>query len=707
MLSIENFGVRITARRVLTAILLPLSLAIAAPAFSSGNGAGIPPEAIGVDSRGNRLQGLDFGTGTVDTRNTDSNWRRNFESVGLAPSRCDDERVDGFVTDFLSGDVHRYRNAAGVRDTICRSRNGGCPSNPGGISIAPDGLLAIGDSPIFRDNARVWLQGPESSCNSNGVGSFGAAVKLDSSLTLPEEDCVQVGDACLTDIALVVDTEFLKAPVGDFESGDLFVLTGFPTAIFRYSKGHIDCRLEGECGSNPNPEPLVVLDNPGDWLPSGLAILPGGEILVASTRGVIEAYKIVGSGLVQTNLPFASGLDFGLGGIDAKLLGGEEVVMAAHWKKGRYYKWLVNRDTSTNDPTGTHRTSLSPSYVNGKKPRPRDVAINQVQLEGSECVSNEFQFGCPLVSMNILYNGQTPPPGSTVQETQTFAVCDDRNPFNPGPLPLSNLGFTGTLGSLVVPETLIGIEIPGNNSCRALLISEVTKSFPIIAGAWVEVQGNAENVIPGIGTCPATDGRVFYHPIPGTVPLWPEGSNNPGSSEGSEFGDITQFCDNPRRGLGRDNSFLVQGTSALLFRQNLSNTAYLQDVKAEAISRANNIIATLDQVNGIGTNLKAKLVNAANNVLGFLNSAPGTRTYDLAFKKAGKVCFDTAQLVASKRDRFDEAPEVGDVLSRFGNCSLFLAEEGRGIGDYEPPFMGLEGQTPPDLPPIIPGITVP
>ena len=200
---------------------------------------------------------------------------------------------------------------------------------------------------------------------------------------------------------------------------------------------------------------------------------------------------------------------------------------------------------------------------------------------------------------------------------------------------------------------------------------------------------------------------MFYHPIPGTVPLWPEGSNSPGSSEGNEFGDITQFCDNPRRGLGRDNSFLVQGTSALLYRQNLNSNTYLQAVQSEAIARINNLKATLDQVNGIGTNLKAKLVNAANNALGFLNSAPGTRTYDLAFKKAGKVCFDTAQLVASKRDRFNDAPEVGDVLGRFGNCSLFLAEEGRGITNYEAPFMGLEGQDPPVLPPIIPGITLP
>jgi hypothetical protein len=58
-------------------------------------------------------------------------------------------------------------------------------------------------------------------------------------------------------------------------------------------------------------------------------------------------------------------------------------------------------------------------------------------------------------------------------------------------------------------------------------------------------------------------------------------------------------------------------------------------------------------------------------------------------------------LIAENRDRFTEAPEVGDLLSRFANCALFLEEEGRG-GDWTPPYYGLAGQTPPVPPPTIP-----
>jgi hypothetical protein len=92
-----------------------------------------------------------------------------------------------------------------------------------------------------------------------------------------------------------------------------------------------------------------------------------------------------------------------------------------------------------------------------------------------------------------------------------------------------------------------------------------------------------------------------------------------------------------------------------------------------------------------------KLLNLAQYARNAVAQAGDGMSYNDAFAQGRDTCAVAAVLTAENRDRFASAPEVGDVLSRFANCALFLEDDGRG-GDWEAPYYGLSGQTPPAVP---------
>ena len=713
MLSTEVNGLLARARCVAAAVIM----ATAATSVSAQSW-GLPPEALGANSKrllqaDHSLDGLDFAAGEIERRNNDVNDLFNARSIAVGSSLCA-QRVDAFVAetfggvieneDGVRGKIYRYTNADSTGQLICNGNSEDCPNFPRGLSRSGTGILSAGDLPVSVDNgARVWLMAPES-CPED---SFGPAVKLDRGICLDDGD----GESC-TPVLNIIDTEFLDFPVGGLEGGGLIVLTLFPAKLLHYSSAAIDCRLEGECGADAVPDVLADVPLPNGRLPTGLAILPGGEILVSYLQGAIDAFRIVNGEAVKNGTRFATGLGWGLEGIDAGLVDGEEKVYAAHPGNKNYVKFDVTRANSS--VTGTVNSTLS---MGNYRQRPRDVAVNNSQASGQGCIEVDGNFECKTTTLAFTINGQQNfGPGDTILEVTTRTECDPRLPTDaPRPLPLSELGVGGDLGELSIGPNCLGVPVASNPSCRALIISEVSSNWQIDPGAWVEVQADTEDFLPGAQGCPGTAGRVHYHPgpEPGKLPFWVDGEKTlscDGSGnncqEGSQTGDITWACENPRRGLGRESSVWVQCSSRLLLAKGqIPESQYRLQLREEAATRLENLLELLGEVLANRPQFRNKLINTTQIALNRINEitadmAPNVYTNKLT--KARDRCFAAAELVADRRSKFTSAPEVGDVLSRFASCALLLSEEGLGETDYEPPFMGLAGQEKPDEPPVIP-----
>jgi hypothetical protein len=699
------------ARRVVAFVIM----ATAATSVSAQSW-GLPPEALGANSKrllraDSSLDGLDFAAGEIERRNNDVHDVFNARSIAVGSSLCR-QMVDAFVADTFGGrnetvdgrrgKILRYTNADSTGEVICDGTSNDCPNFPRGLSRSGTGILSAGDLPVSVENgARVWLIPPESCSND----SFGPAVKLDRGI------CLDNGEGC-TPVLDVIDTEFLDFPVGGLEGGGLIVLTLFPAKLLHYSSAAIDCRLDGECGADAVPDVLADIPLPNGRLPTGLAILPGGEILVSYLQGAIDAFRIVNGEAVKNRTRFATGLGYGLEGIDAGLVDGEEKVYAAHPVNKNYLKFDVTRTNSS--VTGAVNSTLTPGNY---RQRPRDVAVNNSQAAGQGCIEVDGNFECKTTTLGFTINGQQNfGPGDTILEVTTRTECDPRLPTDsPRALPLSELGIGGDLGELSIGPNCLGVPVANNPSCRALIISEVSSNWQIDPGAWVEVQADTEDFLPGAQGCPGTGGRVHYHPgpEPGKQPFWVDGEktlscddNGNNCQEGSWTGDITWACENPRRGLGRESSVWVQCSSRLLLvKDQIDNGQYRLQLKEEAATRLENLLELLDEVLDNRPQFREKLINTTQIALDRINEISADMTqkvYENKLTKARDRCFAAAELVADRRNKFTSAPEVGDVLSRFASCSLLLSEEGLGETDYQPPFMGLAGQEEPDEPPVIP-----
>ncbi len=687
-----NTGASLLTRHLAGAIAL--YLAVVPAGFTQALGSA---DAVAVDSFKNQLLGIDFDAGTVTPRNTDNDELQKINSVELAPSRCA-SRVDAFVADLDGGEIRRYRNAQGDGDLVCDPASAHCPLEPNGLSRSTGNTLAVGDRGVrSRDAARVWLVGPED-CNSE---AFPSPVLLDAAI------CVEVRNGRCHEADAVVDVEFVNRPVGGLETDSLLVLTSGPTALIYYPASRVACTLAGNCTDEPEGRTLLALTDRSDRRPSGLALLPGGaEALIAYDDGYIKNVLLSGGDATEGSTLFATGLDPNLAGIDAGYLDGAEVVIAARRPSGEIFKLDVTR--SAGEPVGTVVAVVDDGEIQA-----RDVAINSLQRAIADCPVLEGDGGpiriCEFPEIDLIFNGvPNVPQGYSATILQSRIICDNSDITVPRELPLSGLGFTGTLADLVVPENIVGL--PVSPDCRALVVIEIGDDYDsgeLPPPAWIEYEARLDKIFGDVGTCRENYGRIGYNPNnPDAVRGWPNGDPNLPGGFGDEFGDTTVGCFNPPRGMGRENSAIVIGASRgkTLWEEEpgfptASDLAY---IKSYALEQLGYLDTTLAQSLQNDPQFQSKLDNALDNILLAVNSA-GTNgvTYDEAFAVGRDGCAAAAVLIAENRDRFTEAPEVGDLLSRFANCALFLEEEGRG-GDWTPPYYGLAGQTPPVPPPTIP-----
>lgn len=652
-------GPEVSARHCVA--ILAISLLIIWPAIS---GAQTPTEAFGVDSNGNSLVGLDFETGIGDIVNSDGGDYEKLRSLETVANICA-SRLDVVVADPNGGSIRRYQQGSDTADLeLCSASDPDCPQEPTGLSLSIGAVLGAVDNGYrletesgWHETTAVWVF-PTLDCPADG---YGDAVLIDTDVCLP-------GDASgCREVHRVVDTEFIDSPREGFNPGDLLVLTSNPDAILRYPASEIACRIDDSCPGPVEPDVIFRFNDGLLRAPTGLASLPEEkELLMALKAGRILAFRLEDGEAVRLDSPFATHLGLGTAGIDAGVFDETEIAVVAQRFFGKFLRFEVGRDPHTGDPFG-----VLAGVVDTHVFSPRDAAVNANLVDAEDCADNSEDLGCLIGdgASRIFYNGQDEVEGNVLGDAQL--IFDPRSLSDIRDLPYSEIGLPG---GLVIPSTVLGF--PLDDGRRVLILIDVQKFFDLEPAAWVEFEEGAANLIQEASDCRLTGNRLYYHP----------GVDIRVRPDLERYHDISIICENPSRGLGRDNSPVVFGSSTFVERlnagENITDPPYQADVKAEATSRLNDLLLVTLRARGfpLGDPLRGDLLT-------LINQARSSLASDL-FADASGFCDAGAVLLADNRGSLSVPTEIGDILGRLLNCAFFIEEEIRG-NVYVPPDIGL------------------
>ena len=123
-----------------------------------------PTEALGVDSNGNSLLTLDFGTGEAEIINGDGGLYQKLRSIETVANVCAG-RLDVVVADPNGGSIRRYAQGSDISDLeLCNAGNPNCPQEPTGVSLSIGAVLGTVDNgfPVFEgsgghETTAVWV----------------------------------------------------------------------------------------------------------------------------------------------------------------------------------------------------------------------------------------------------------------------------------------------------------------------------------------------------------------------------------------------------------------------------------------------------------------------------------------------------------------------------------------------------------------------
>jgi len=526
----------------------------------------------------------------------------------------------------------------------------------GGVLGAADNGFGVDNGAEFHDSTAVWVF-PTLDCPDDG---YGDAVLID------QDVCVDDGEYCQK-VSRVVDTEFIDSPREGFNPGDLLVVTSNPDAILKYPADQVACRIDDTCAGPIEPDVIFRFHPAILRIPTGLALLPGEkELLVALRIGKVLAFRLEDGKAVETGMPFASHLGVGVGGIDAGIFEETEVAILAHQFYGVFKRFEVERDGQTGDPFGVLAGVVADNVFSA-----RDAAVNANLVDAEDCVDNTEGVGCLIGdgATWVYYNGQDEVEGNVLGDAQL--IFDPRDLNDIRDLPYSEIGLAG---DLVIPSTVLGY--PLIDGRRVLIVIEVQKFFDIEPEAWVEFQEVSAGLVEEASDCRITGNRLYYHPGPG-IRVRPDLDR---------YHDISIVCENPSRGLGRDNSPVVFGSSTFVERLNagedINDAGYRADVKAEASERLNDLLLVTLRARGFpdGDPLQ-------NDLVALINQARSSIGND-QFSDGSGFCDAGAELLAANRSELTEPAEIGDILGRLLNCAFFIEEEILG-NVYIPPDIGL------------------
>jgi hypothetical protein len=233
--------------------LLPITCALALALAAAGPArASLDDQAVYSVCAGGKILKLDFANGTSTVVNTDAGLRREFGSLVVR----DDLRDIHLVVADRAGKILFYSGAGGAGQVVTSQI-----ASPTGLSLDADGNLFLVSQPkpsILMTRPRLWMiprGGPR-------PGDYGSPVAIG---VLPPR-------------MWAVATKVVPTSDGRLREGDILVLAAAPARLLRYRKTAAGFAAD------------VFIEQrlfPAGSRPTGLALSPRGEILVATLGGAV------------------------------------------------------------------------------------------------------------------------------------------------------------------------------------------------------------------------------------------------------------------------------------------------------------------------------------------------------------------------------------------------------------------------------------
>jgi hypothetical protein len=448
--------------------------------------------------------------------------------------------------------------AAPADPTICDLATGPCPSRPDHVAIDPDGLLAIADA--NQSGGRIAFFQPTGGCERpfNGPDITGDLEFRDR------------GPKTVLEIA---DLEFSDQIGGDFEVGDLLVLSSSPKALLLIKAGDI----AGFLGTGTAVPDLQILLNEDDFevrfgvdaVPTSLAVVPGTGGLGLSQSGSKSPVVLMGlkspdqivelrfddSGELASVSEFIDADSAGISPsrIDAGVLENIHRVLVATGN-GVFYHYIadVSSAAGTADEDVLTNPSQTAAIASGVQ-NPGGIEVLDDVVVADLCVDDgavTTDTGCSVGYGQFHFSQFTeaaPPSGSTLSVDYRVLTDNTSEDFV-----LPNGG--------VIPAWCNGFPLPDDTSGREVFVElQVTAGgFQVEPGQTVQIKELLEELFPEFGTCPDSYARILYLEDPEDREKYPF-LYNPIENLDPDMTlrSLSFNCTNPGRGAGPASSTFI------------------------------------------------------------------------------------------------------------------------------------------------------
>ena len=369
-------------RRILAALAATLFVSTSAVVAQNA-------KTIATDSTTNDVVQVVFDPPGVTVLNTDA-----LSRVSLRGLAVRDDGVDGvnlIVCDTGDGAVLFYHEESAVGETVSIFPAEAAPPLPDGPSLDVDGnLFVVSSGPGAEPEKRpqVWVFVRDTDCTDAAVpgcrfGGYRSGLGL-------LDDTFMVGGEPFP-VSLLADSIVSLAAEGQPLAGDLLVLVNAPATLLRYPADDVEAFIDELRSGNPSPaqigpEVLIAPEAfPVASRPSGIAISPNGDLLIATEGGKILIYEPDGTRKTdgQGNfVDFATGLGNGKLKIAVGLEDAAFRVYAADRNGGQILRFTILADGTgaldaevtegIRDPLGIDTTTST----NVELPTGEGVAVN-------------------------------------------------------------------------------------------------------------------------------------------------------------------------------------------------------------------------------------------------------------------------------------------------------------------------------------------
>ena len=613
-----------------------------------------------ANSSNGRIQRLEFDPPSATTVNSDENQRVTLRAIAIREDGVDGAQL--IACDTQAGEVVFYAGAAGVGVTIVSAAGGG-PTHPDGVSLDPDGNLALvtsGPGNAQGKTAQVWvvlrdLGDSGSSGNPAFPGGYRAPLGLLDSEVMATTKIGGV-DTSLTMHALE-ETARVRATAGLLEAGDLLVVASDPPMLLRYRAAPLRAYVAALRALPPGGTPPAELDPevvihpptsseeaarrfPDGAEPGGVAFAPDGSLLIPVAGGDVLLYGPDGRRREQGGqfVDFADDLGNGKFKVAVGPQGGKFRAFLTNRNGGEVLRFTFQADgTGVADGTVTSGIESPVGIATTTSTVVPTPTGNDVLITPTQVLTSKFK--------------QVVTAGVTAERVLLFADPREKEIATPPALPLHRSLFLNEIS-----EELPPIEIPAY--VRSFPLGDPDTGTPTFILVVVDTTAQLE----GVATHFAEEATILgYEPDCGSADSWERPRifwaptlDEPPIVEGDTFIDVTDLC-------GSDRALTRNILS--LFLPGARDT---RDPKEIASSKFDGLTTLFTSSNCISKGVRAKLARKLDTA---------TRSFERKkYADAATAIKEFSALVASNLGAFDSCSDSlgSELMARCGSLVFAL-----------------------------------